>query len=302
MSVRFPTDLIAKSTGLKNEDKLLLGDSDVGDIAKYILLSVLRSYLNFVDNDNVAVDNNIALFDGATGKKIKDSLIKIATEINDTNTEIPTSDILISYIAQEILAKTKFGDVGAGNYSEFEEDGTLKMNGGAVVYNDIQYSISTGRGGSVNHPEWTTFVGNLSEYTFAIGDYIDLGSQELPHSYKDGTDLEIHLHYATNGVNITDRVVGWEVEYSLANRNQAFPTPVVVSADSTITANTADRTQKYVSIGIISGASLAFGAQLKMRLRRIATTGTAPTANPFALQIGVHYVTDTIGSRTISDK
>lgn len=301
--VRFPTDLSLKASNLKPEDKILIGDSEAGDIAKYTLFSALRVLLNFVDNDEESSqDNSIVLFNGTTGKKIKDSLVKIASSMNSTDTEIATSDVLIAYIAQQILEKTKFGDVGAGDYSEFEEDGTLKMNGGAVVYNDIQYSISSGRGGSANHPEWAVFAGNLSEYAFAIGDYIDLGSQELPHSYKDGSDLEIHLHFATNGVDVTDRNTRWEVEYAIANRGQSFSSTTIVSADSIITANTPDRTQRYVSIGVIAGAGLEFGAQLKMRLRRIATTGIAPTGKPFALQVGVHFTGDTIGSRTISDK
>jgi hypothetical protein len=44
------------------------------------------------------------------------------------------------------------------------------------------------------------------------------------------------------------------------------------------------------------------GAQLKMRLKRIASAGTAPTGNPFGLQVGCHYQADTIGSRTVSGK
>ena len=40
-----------------------------------------------------------------------------------------------------------------------------------------------------------------------------------------------------------------------------------------------------------------------MRIRRIAEdTGTAPTADPFVLDVGIHYEIDTVGSRERASK
>ena len=40
-----------------------------------------------------------------------------------------------------------------------------------------------------------------------------------------------------------------------------------------------------------------------MRVKRItASTGTAPTNNPFLGQVGIHFISDTIGSREINIK
>ena len=41
-----------------------------------------------------------------------------------------------------------------------------------------------------------------------------------------------------------------------------------------------------------------------MRLKRVAKTagGADPAANPFVLQIGVHYQIDTLGSASVSAK
>ena len=61
-------------------------------------------------------------------------------------------------------------------------------------------------------PTLTTFIGNIEQYTFDnTNDYV-IGATELTHSYKEGTDISAHLHWATNGLDITDRTVKWRLE------------------------------------------------------------------------------------------
>lgn len=200
----------------------------------------------------------------------------------------------------------KFGDIDNGNYSGFEDDGTLVFNGNATVYNDFPPNpIIRSRLAAANNPTLTTFVGNIEQYTFAVNDYI-YDNFELMHDYKEGTDLDIHLHWATNGVDTTNRYVKWEVEYSIANRtngtSNSFASSTVISNEFMIPANTTTRTHYSGAIGTISGTGLKIGAIVTYRLRRITSTGTAPTNNPFGLQAGMHHVLDTCGSRTITGK
>lgn len=102
MSVRFPTDLDAKSTGLKNEDKLMLGDSDNTDIAKYILLSVLRAFLAFVDTeDTSSTDEEIVVENGITGKMYKKSGKFFSTDgtfADNSDDNIPTEKAVKTYV------------------------------------------------------------------------------------------------------------------------------------------------------------------------------------------------------------
>ena len=232
--------------------------------------------------------------------------IQITSVVNTPSNQIANLTLANTWTAEQTFPTSKHG--GSTNYTQFEADGTMKMNGSATVYNDLQFAISSGRTGVANAPSWTTLIGNLSEYSFAVNDYIDLGSQELPHLYKEGSDLEIHIHWATNGLNVDNRAVKWEVEYSIQNDSYtnsigvAFTTPVIVSAETVIPANTLDRSGCYTNVGVITGTGLKMGAQIKMRLRRIASAGTAPTGNPFALQVGIHYEGDTMGSRTTTGK
>jgi hypothetical protein len=171
-----------------------------------------------------------------------------------------------------------------------------------IVYNDIYIGIESGRTSAANYPDWETFSTNLSAYTFDVDDYIDLSSVELLHGWKEGTDIELHVHWATNGVDVDNRYVKWQIFYSWADKNEVFSAEAEDSEETEITASTTDRTHKYTSVTVIAGTNYKIGSVLKLRLKRITSTGTAPTADPFALMVGVHYQIDTLGSRERSIK
>lgn len=165
------------------------------------------------------------------------------------------------------------------------------------VYNDLQSALITGKVGGANIPTWATVVGNLSQYRFAVNDYIEVMSQELLHNWKEGTTIDFHLHWISNGLEAIDTAVKWEVEYSFANPNGTFSSSTTISHEETIPANTADKTHFLTNVGTYTPSSGVIGSYVISRIRRIAATGTAPNANPFAMALGIHYQIDTLGSR-----
>ena len=207
------------------------------------------------------------------------------------------------------LRKQWFGHKGGIGYSEFEVDGTLVFNDAATVWDDLYLGFEGSKIPGVNTPTWGAFVGNLNAYTFAVNDYLEPDCTELIHRYKEGSDFDYHIHWATNGVDVTDRYVRWEVEYSFSNMDitdgvgDVYPAPTVVSAETMIPANTPNITNMYTAIAGIVGADALMGATFKSRVRRIAATGgAAPSNNPFGLMAGIHIEIDTVGSREIGSK
>ena len=69
---------------------------------------------------------------------------------------------------------------------------------GTPVYNDIFTSVAAAKVPAANYPDWSTFTANLGAYTFKVNDYVDLSTMEILHGYKEGTDLEMHLHLASS--------------------------------------------------------------------------------------------------------
>lgn len=201
-----------------------------------------------------------------------------------------------------------FGD--ASNNTTFEADGTMVARGDATTFNDIQTPMLSGRNPGGDTPILTNFVGNLLRYRFAVGNFLDMPGVELLHDWKEGSALEIHVHWATAVANnATPRGVKWEIEWTLANIESqggtvVFPNTTISAqaTDAVIAANEAARTHKYTSIVAIDATGFKIGAYLLFRVRRITATGTAPATDPFGLAVGVHYQKDTLGSRTISSK
>lgn len=208
-----------------------------------------------------------------------------------------------------VLENPKFGDVDGGNYSEIQTDGTYFAHGKGTCFKDINTSIQTGRVSASNAPTWAVFRGSIYQYQFAINDYIQIAPFEMMHDWLQPSPIEFHLHWATGGTDTTDRFVRWEIEYTFSNTLDdggiptAFPATTIVSAETKIPANTADRTHMYTSITTCFSPTSIIGCQILTRLRRItATGGSAPSSNPFAIQQGLHYEVDSLGSKSYMSK
>ena len=227
--------------------------------------------------------------------------LRLGYDVNNYNkfTVNSTGDLFV-----ETDDTIKMGN--GSNYTAIEPDGTLILRGSATVCDDVNFAIAAAKLPAVNYPTWATFTTNTNAYTFALNDYADMGTIEVPHSYKEGTDLEIHLHIATNGLNnATERKVKYTVYYTYCvpdNGSYQFSAEATLQAELTIPANQADKSAYYISLGTISGTNIKIGTQFKARLKRVAGTGTEPINDPFVGQLGIHYEKDTEGSRTISTK
>jgi len=265
-----------------------IGGSITDDIVQ---LSDCEIYGHLTSNTDVEmfrtrIDSDCTLSNkNFNGYNISDSIIKI------------TYDTVETYASNKVIRD----DVTPFKATTGE---TFRLE--TPVYDDINVAIASGTQPASNAPTWTAFTANTNSYTFAIDDYKDMATIEIPHSYKEGTNLEVHLHLATNGLNnATARKVKYTVFFTYGipdNGANVFTVESSLTAELTIPANQADKSVYYLSLGTITGTSIKIGTQLKMRIKRIAGTGTEPINNPFLEQVGVHFQVDTIGSRTISAK
>lgn len=204
---------------------------------------------------------------------------------------------------------TETGDISNGNYFLVGKDGVPVLKGDATLWNDISFlPLLVQRVGAANNPTLSPFIGNVQQLTFAVGDYVYVNF-ELTHEYKEGSNITLHTHWATNGTDVTDRFIKWEFEYTISNGaffttplDEVFPSTTIVSQESTIPANTPSLVHVITALGTIPASEIQIGAYVLGRFRRIASAGTAPTANPFGLNMGSHVEIDTHGSREIATK
>ena len=215
---------------------------------------------------------------------------KTTTSFNFASTTIPTY-----VVGTEVLVTS------AGDYTTIEPDGTIKFNGAATVWGDIDFPIlirTTGAG----IPTLSTFNGNLQMPQWAVNDFNQCESQEFVHEWKEGSTCYFHLHLNTNGLDATNRYVKFEIEYAYsANGVWQFPA-VVTTADILIPANTANKTQIIMPLFNFTPSTSKIGDHVIARLKRVASTGLAPTNNPFIPMLQMHIEKDTFGSRNMTTK
>jgi len=219
--------------------------------------------------------------------------------------------------ADPLSAKTaKFGDGGTTNYSEFEANGTLKFNGDATCYLDavVPFCYKGGTG----EANFDTFVGGIKNLKFLVGDFVAFQNTEAPHDYKEGSEIEIHLHWAINQAMIAGDKVKWNLELAFANPINGVNTGTIFCDPATPTVfgtktieieytspvgGAPAGSYIYSTFGTVSATDMAnvkIGAGFIGVLTRVAKSagGTDPaTGCVYGLNLGIHYEVDTIGSR-----
>jgi len=227
-----------------------------------------------------STDNAIARWDGATGLLLDDSALFLDNAGD------------LSKVATDLLL-----DCGANKTLELTQ----------VTYDDLYFEIAPKTTGA-GKPTLANFSGNVNQWQMAINDISELRPVELKHDGKEGTQIELHVHWGTNGLDGTDRGVKWEIDYTWANNlavggTTAFAAVTTISIETQIPANTPDKTHMYTSVVSFTPAAWKIGALVLMSLKRIASvTDPTPTSDPWVFMVGIHYQVNTLGSRQITTK
>lgn len=188
------------------------------------------------------------------------------------------------------------GDQAVGNYSAFEEDGTLRFEGEAVVWDDEQVKIGNiGFGASA--PSWVDYKGSRAlSFDKAQDNKITFDAQ-FHHTYKEGSDVEFHIHlaYPDNGAG-TSR---WTLTISWANVGGTFPAESSYSATITSPEET-DHHQLAVIVATLPGAGKKISSVALCSLTREGTDVINDTYDEdlYLVQLDFHRPGDTAGSRT----
>ena len=151
-------------------------------------------------------------------------------------------------------------------------------------------------------PTLAAINGNITMPQWAVNDVNICESQELIHSWKEGSTVYWHIHLTTNGLDATNRYVRFELEYGYVDVMGQWVFPAVfTSPDILIPANTPNETMMIVPITSFTPA-IHIGGHAVARLRRVAAAGAAPTNNPWIPMMQLHIQLDTLGSRNIGSK
>lgn len=181
-----------------------------------------------------------------------------------------------------------------------DKEGALLLSGNAVAHDDLRVPASSVETkGSNDIPEWGTISGSLQLLFFddSDDDQIFFVAQ-MPHKYKEGTDIQPHIHWTpTDG---SSGNVVWGFEYVWYNVNDIMPPATTLT---TTVAAQGDRKHQIASFGAISGTGKKISSILICRVWR-ESSNNSDTYNSDAgfLEFDFHYVVDAIGSRDWFEK
>lgn len=205
--------------------------------------------------------------------------------------------------------ETRIGsDGGASNYLAIESDGTIEFNGNATVWEDLRVPLSAIKRLGFTDPDWVKFKddGGAPASTGVYALAFDSGSDEevffacqIPHAYKEGSDITPHVHWAPSDGNAGG--VTWGLEYTWVNIDGTFGNTTIITADDS--TNSTSHEHLIAGFSAISGSGKTISSMLICRLfRDVSDANDTYGSDAFLLEIDFHFELDTVGSRQILSK
>ncbi len=229
-----------------------------------------------------------------------------------TQTHGANGNIVGSNLAEINTAKIdllKAGNVSAGNYTEFEADGTMVAHGNAATWDDMRIIPGAFVFAGLNDPTIVDWQPGGSGTTFKVYEFATSNQAfftvQVPHGYKEGSNLSVHIHWTpgTRGNEEADKTVAWKLDYSWANIDGTFG--VSATADMTDTCTGVDHAHLMTPAVDIPGTGKTISSMLVGRIYRDtgdSWVGTLSGQRPILLEIDFHFEQDTIGSRLVNTK
>jgi hypothetical protein len=186
-----------------------------------------------------------------------------------------------------------------------------------TVWEDLRVPLTSGKIGSSNPPSLSQYIDNgaasVGVFVYSFADEAVAGNErqmwfvaQLPHAYKQGTDILAHIHWGIKTAGAAGEFVKWGLEYTWANIDGTIGNTTIITSDasSAATATTSgDATliinKHYMTrLGTITGTGKNVSSILLCRIFRNSSDGDDDLAQAaYGFEVDFHFEIDTIGSR-----
>lgn len=211
------------------------------------------------------------------------------------------------------LDSKKIGSEYSGNYAEFQSDGSLFFVGNSTIYEDLRVPMTATKTGGSKDPGFAVVLTDGSGSQGVFSYLFDASSEEelyfacqVPHDYKQGTNLSPHVHWMPVSNGTSGHKVSWGLEYSWSNISGIYSNTQIIYTNTHYPADAAlvAKTHYMSSFAEITGTGKTISSMLICRIFRNATSATDDTytADAGLLEFDFHYEVDSLGSRLIGTK
>ena len=194
------------------------------------------------------------------------------------------------------------------NNLSISSSGILTLSGSATVFDDLLVPVTSTTKGGTKDPSFSVFKTNGSGSQGVFTYWFDSDSEEelyftaqLPHSYKEGSNIYPHVHWVVKANGSDGQKVSWGLECNWANRGDIFGSTNILYANTSSPNETLVADKQYLTpFSSISGTGKTVSSMLTCRVFRNATGAGSSTDNYAAdaglLEIDFHYEKDKLGS------
>lgn len=169
-------------------------------------------------------------------------------------------------------------------------------------YDDARFMFLPDDGGSAKAAmtNWQGTINGLEFVGAATMKEIS-GRIQLPHSYKEGSDIVLHLHWGHKNAGATANVV-WNIEWWWANVNGTGS--VTTSVTSGIACASTDANKHLIAdVVTAAGSGFTVSSLVMARIFRDPTLAADTyTDSVWLLDADAHVIYDSLGSNSIASK
>ena len=175
--------------------------------------------------------------------------------------------------------------------------------GDSTAWDDLQVPVTAVRLGGASPADEAVYKdGVVLSFDNVLDEYVYFNAQ-LPHTYKEGTDIEFHLHATpkTSGAGGGAENVKFDLTYSWASIGGTFPSSSSLTVTRDVQNDSADDHILF-DVGDIAGDGKGISSMLICSLKRDVSVGSNYADEFYVVGLDFHFEVDSFGSREEASK
>jgi len=209
---------------------------------------------------------------------------------------VTADTVIVNYV---ITADSgKFG--GSSNYVTISDSLGVTLEGDATVWDDIMMPVTSGRLGALSKPDFN-YDSVTVQFPFNDSTEILYFIAQLPHRYKDGTNIYPHVHWKQTEPtgDASSDTVEFAIQYKWFNIGAAPPSSwsweLIGTPEISYTSGMLH--QLTATASGIDGTGKTKSSVLLIKLKRREAKG--PLADVEVYQMDIHFEVSRLGTSSI---
>lgn len=186
---------------------------------------------------------------------------------------------------------------GSSDFTEIMVDGTLRAHGEATAWDDLRVPIEGTKKLAGKEAKDVVYKGGVITSFEDGGDQAITWTVQLPHAWKEGTDIEFHIHYVLpiSGSESGAENVKFVFTHSWANINEVFPDATTVNVTTDFQTGVA-HTSGIIEMVTLDAEDKTLSSQIICSLTRDTSVADNLAQDIYVTEVDFHYQVDGFGS------